>query len=224
VEFRSGFSEVEMKRISTFSLVSAGLFLSLQLLLAQFPGGGPPGQGPTTPSTFPGTSPNPRDNGPLGTGIPETSPRSKVDDRKFAKDATVAGMTNVEMGRLALEKASSDDIRQFGKKLLDEQTQANDRLKELASQDNISVPDALDTKHQSQIDKLSKLSGAEFDKAYLKEQLKNHEVQVRDFSEEAQRGTDPSVKSFAAGMLPKLQRQLELARNLNKSIKKTRAE
>jgi putative membrane protein len=81
------------------------------------------------------------------------------------------------------------------------------------------VPDALDSKHQSQIDKLSKLSGPDFDKAYAKEQLKDHQTDVKDFSAEAQSGTDPNVKAFASGTLPVLQQHLELAKNLNKSEK-----
>ena len=128
----------------------------------------------------------------------------------------------MELGKLAAEKASSEDLRQFGKQLLDDQTKTNDRLKQVANQQNISIPDALDSKHQSQIDKLAKLSGPEFDKAFLKQQLKEQEAQVRDFGDEAQRGTDPNVKTFAAGVLPNLQRQLEAAKNLNKSTKKAK--
>jgi putative membrane protein len=104
----------------------------------------------------------------------------------------------MELGKLAAEKASSEDVRQFGQELL-----ANDRLKQVANQQNIAIPDALDSKHQSTIDKVAKLSGPEFDKAFLKQQLKEQEAQVRDFSDDALRGTDPNVKSFAAGVLPR---------------------
>jgi putative membrane protein len=213
-----------MRRLALLSLVSAGAFLCLQPLCAQIPGGGgPPGQGPTTPSTFPGQNPSPGATGPIGTGAPENFP-SKIDDRQFARDAAVAGLSNVELAKLAAEKASSEDVRHFGKQLLDDQTKTNDRLKQVANQENISIPDALDSKHQSQIDKVAKLSGPEFDKAFLKQQLKEQEAQVRDFSDEAQRGTDPNVKTFAAGALPNLQQQLEAAKNLNKSTKKAKGQ
>jgi putative membrane protein len=68
------------------------------------------------------------------------------------------------------------------------------------------------------------LSGPEFDKAFLKQQLKEQEAQVRDFSDEAQHGTDPNVKSFAAGALPNLEQQLEAAKNRNKSTKKAKGQ
>ena len=185
-----------MQQLTLLSLVSAGAFLCLQPLRAQIPrGGGTPGQGPTTPSTFPGQSPGPGANGsntPTGTRAPENFP-SKIDDRQFARDAAIAGLSSMELGKLAAEKASSEDVRQFAKQLMDDQTKTNDRLKQVASQQNISIPDALDSKHQSLIDKVARLSGPEFDKAFLKQQLKEQEVQVRDFSDEAQRGTDPKL-------------------------------
>lgn len=212
-----------MRRLAFWSLVSAGALLCLQPLRAQFPGaGGIPGQGPTTPSTFPGQRPSPDATGsnvPNGTGAPQNFP-SRIDDRQFARDAAIAGLSNLELGKLAAEKASSEDVRQFGKQLLDDQTKTNDRLKQVAKEQSISIPDAPDSKHQSQIDKVAKLSGPEFDKAFLKQQIKEQEAEVRDFSEEAQHGTDLNVKNFASGALPNLQQQLDTAKNLNKSSKK----
>ena len=216
-----------MRRLALLSLASIGAFLCPLNLRAQIPrAGGTPGQGPATPSTFPGQTPGPGANGsntPTGTRAPENFP-SKIDDRQFARDAAITGLSNVELGKLAAEKASSEDVRQFAKQLMDDQTKTNDRLKQVASQQNISIPDALDSKHQSLIDKVAKLSGPEFDKAFLKQQLKEQEAQVRDFSDEAQRGTDPNVKTFAAGVLPNLQQQLEAAKNLNKSTKKAKGQ
>jgi putative membrane protein len=214
-----------MRRLALLSLVFAGALLCLQPLRAQIPGaGGLPGQGPTTPSTFPGQNPSPGATGPNTRGSAGTTENfpSKIDDRQFVRDAAIAGLSNVELGKLAAEKASSEDVRQYGKQLSEDQTKTNDRLKEVASQQSISIPDALDSKHKSQIEKVAKLSGPEFDKAFLKQQLKEQEGEVRDFSDEAQRGTDPIVKTFAAGALPSLQQQLEAAKNLNKSTKKAK--
>lgn len=207
-----------MKLPQLFSLVAAGAFLCGQTTLAQSPGGMPGGQ---TPSTFPGrTVPNqtPGVNGPMDPSNPDTKP-AKVDDKKFAKDMALTAMVEVELGKLAAQKASKDDIKQLGQKIVDDHTKANDQLKEVASKENISIPDALDSKHQSRIDKLSKLSGEDFDKAYVKEELRDHQAEVRDFSAEAQSGADPQVKEFASNMLPTLQQELDLVKNLNKSEK-----
>jgi len=144
---------------------------------------------------------------------------AKVDDKKFAKDAALGGMTEVQLGKLATQKASRDDIKQFGQKIVDDHTKANDQLKELASKENIPIPDALDSKHQARIDKLSKLSGENFDKAFVKDQLKDHQAEIRDFSAEAQSGTDANVKTFASNVLPTLQQHLDQVKDLNKSEK-----
>ena len=131
----------------------------------------------------------------------------------------MGGMTEVELGKLAAQKASREDVKQFGQKMVDDHTKANDQLKQIAGKENIPIPDSLDSKHQSRIDKLSKLSGADFDKAYIKDQLKDHQTDVREFSNEAQGGTDPNIKTFASSTLPTLQEHLEMVKNLNKSEK-----
>ncbi len=147
----------------------------------------------------------------------------KVDDKKFVKDAALGGMTEVELGKLAAQKASSDAVKQFGQKMVDDHTKANDELKQIASKESISVPDSLDSKHQSRIDKLAKLSGPDFDKAYIKDQVKDHQSDVTDFKNEAQYGSDPNVKQFATSTLPTLEEHLSTVKELNKSAKKEKA-
>lgn len=199
-------------------LLAAGAVLYIRPVLGQFPNPGAPGSpGATTPSTFPSQGQSRAGQPePTGTTAPDSFP-NKVDDRKFAKDAALGSLTEVELGKLALQKASRDDVKQFGQKMVDEHSKAHDRLKEAATKENISIPDTLDSKRQSRIEKLGKLSGEEFDKAYLKDQVKEDQNQVRDFNDEAQRGSDANVRAFASSMLPALQQQLELARNLSKS-------
>jgi len=143
----------------------------------------------------------------------------KVDDKKFVKDAALGGMTEVELGKLAAQKASDPKVKEFGQQMVDDHTKANENLKQIATKSNIPVPDSLDAKHQSRVDKLSKLSGEQFDKAYLKDQLKDHETDVREFKDEANNGSDPNVKTFASGTLPKLQEHLDMVKSLNKGGK-----
>jgi len=143
----------------------------------------------------------------------------KVDDKKFLKDAAMGGLTEVELGKIAVQKASSDAVKQFGQKMIDDHSKANEHLKQVAKQESISVPEELDSKHRSRVDKLSKLSGADFDKAYMKDQLKDHQQDVREFQLEAQNGTDPNVKGFAVKTLPTLQAHLNMAKDISKEVK-----
>ncbi len=145
----------------------------------------------------------------------------KIDDKKFLKDAAIGGMTEVQLGRLAQQKAFSDAVKQFGQKMVDDHTKANDQLKEVASKENIPIPDALDSKHESRINKLSKLSGPDFDKAYIKDEVKDHQQDVSEFKTEAGNGSDPNIKQFASNTLPTLEQHLDMAKELNKTEKKS---
>jgi putative membrane protein len=129
-------------------------------------------------------------------------------------------MAEVELGKLATQKAASDAVKQFGQKMVDDHSKANDQLKQVASKENITIPDSLDSKHQSRIEKLSKLSGPEFDKAYIKDQVKDHKQDVSEFKSEANNGSDPNIKQFASNTLPILEQHLTMAKDLNKTEKK----
>ena len=201
-----------MKRNILLNFVCAGALALGGHAFAQAPGGGVQGQSNPASSQ----SQRPGVNNPMDTTNPTTQ---HVDDKKFVKDAAEGGLAEVELGKLALQKSSNDDVKQFAQKMVDDHSKANDQLKQVAEQDKIDVPTALDSKHQSKIDKLSKLSGDQFDKAYIKDQLKDHETDVTAFKAEADNGNDPNIKSFASTTLPMLQQHLDLVKNLNKSEK-----
>jgi putative membrane protein len=166
-------------------------------------------------------------NGPAGSGGANgpdaTTTTRKVDDKKFVENAALGGMAEVELGKLATQKASSDAVKQFGQKMVDDHSKANDQLKEIASKENISIPASLDSKHQSRIEKLSKLSGPDFDKAYVKDQVKDHKKDVSQFKNEAESGSNPNIKQFASTTLPTLQEHLSMAQDLSKNEKKSSA-
>jgi putative membrane protein len=178
-------------------------------------GGQSPGQSPTTPPTLPESSAG----SATSPGATADTMSRKVDDKKFAKDAALGGLTEVELGKLAAQKASNDAVKQFGQRMVDDHSKANEQLKQIAGKSNIEVPAALDSKHQSRVDKLAKLSGPAFDKAYVKDQLKDHERDVDDFKSEAQNGSDPNVKQFAMQTLPTLQEHLSAVKDLKKTVK-----
>lgn len=183
--------------------------LATGIAFAQVPGGmGSPGARPTTPGINP-NSPQP--------GLTNDSQmRVHVDDKQFLRDAAMGGLEEVELGKLAVEKGGIDAVKQFGQKMVDDHSKANAEVKKVASAENINVPDALDAKHQARIDKLSRLSGAAFDRAYVKDQVKDHEQVVREFQNEARNGSDAAVKEFASRTLPTLQEHLTMAKDLSK--------
>src|SRR5207237_944698 len=126
-------------------------------------------------------------------------------DKTFVMNAAIGGMAEVELGKLASEKASNESVKDFGKKMVDDHGKANEELKEVASKQKIDIPTSLDSKHQATVDRLSKLSGAAFDKAYVREMVKDHDEDVKEFQKEAQNGQDSAVRDFASKTLPTLQ-------------------
>ena len=207
-----------MRRQLCLSLIVAGTCMLVQpggFAIAQAPGGHTP-MGGQTPSTFPGENPTAR---PGGIPSDNASTEAKVDDKKFVKDATMATLTEVEIGKLAAQKATSDSVKQLGQSTADNQAKLGTELRQIADNAKVDVPNAVDPKHQSRIDKLSKLSGTEFDRAVLKDLTKDHEQDVREFQLEARNGNDPAVKEFANKNLPTLQQNLETAKNVSKEEK-----
>lgn len=142
-------------------------------------------------------------------------------DRKFVLEALKGGMAEVELGKLAAEKASNDAVKQFGQRMVDDHGKAGDELKKLAQDKGIETPTALDGKHQRLRDRLAKLSGPEFDKAYVSEMVKDHRKDVKEFQREAAKAKDPDVKSFASKTLPTLQDHLKQIESLQTQVKTT---
>ncbi|HEX8687861.1 MAG TPA: DUF4142 domain-containing protein, partial [Pyrinomonadaceae bacterium] len=136
-------------------------------------------------------------------------------DAKFAMMAAMGGMAEVEMGRLAAQKGASDEVRQFGQRMVDDHTKANAELMQLASGKGMTLPAAPDPKHAAEMRKLSALSGERFDREYVKMMVKYHKKDVGEFQREASRGADPDLKAFAARTLPTLQEHLRMIQRIN---------
>jgi putative membrane protein len=136
-------------------------------------------------------------------------------DQKFVMEAAMGGMAEVELGRLAAERGSSDDVKQFGQRMVDDHSRANSELMQLTTARGITSPTSLDAKHQAQMSKMAQLSGAAFDRAYAKEMLKDHQKDVSLFQKQSTSGADGDLRAFAAKTLPTLQEHLRMARELN---------
>jgi putative membrane protein len=135
-------------------------------------------------------------------------------DRDFVMDAAMGGLEEVELGQIAAQKGTSEAVKQFGQRMVDDHSKANTELMTLAQSKGITLPTALDEKHQKDVTKLSALSGAEFDRAYSKMMLSDHTKDVSEFEKESTKGTDPDLKAFAAKTLPTLHEHLQMARAL----------
>jgi putative membrane protein len=134
--------------------------------------------------------------------------------------AAEGGMAEVAAARVALDHASSDAVKQYAQKMVDDHTANNAELMQLAATKGVTLPTATDAKHQAELDKMSKLSGAQFDAEYVKNSgVKDHEAMEKLMTKESSGGKDADAKAFAAKTLPTVQTHLQMARDLETSMK-----
>jgi putative membrane protein len=138
-------------------------------------------------------------------------------DHDFARKAAEGGMLEVELGRLAAQKGSTEAVRQFGQRMVDDHSKVNDRLKQIASQKGMTLPTSLDAKHRAAVQRLSKLSGERFDQAYIQEMQKDHMQDVSEF-EKVSGNSSSDLKSFADETLPTLREHLASVQSMSATM------
>jgi putative membrane protein len=142
-------------------------------------------------------------------------------DKSFVMKAAQGGMAEVELGNLAKEKAQSDQVKQFAQRMVDDHGKANKELKSIAQQKGITLPTSLPAKEQKTKDKLSSLSGEQFDHAYMQHMLMDHKKDVAEFKKASTTSKDNDIKEFAGKTLPTLQDHLKEAQQIAVPSSKT---
>jgi putative membrane protein len=130
-------------------------------------------------------------------------------DASFMKSAAEGGISEVELGQLAQQKASNPAVKDFGAMMVKDHTAANDKLKALAASEQVSLPDSPSLMQKASKTKLNMLSGDSFDKSYVKGMIDDHKDDIKEFQKEISEGKDPQVRAFASATLPTLQLHLQ---------------
>jgi putative membrane protein len=150
-------------------------------------------------------------------GLPASN-QPNVADRNFARGAAGGGLAEVELGRLADQKGKSSEARQFGQRMVSDHSKANDQLKTLAAAAAIPLPNVPGPEDQAMRERLDKMQGDTFDRAYIRGQIAAHQETVQLFEYEIGSGQDAQLKSFAAQTLPILMQHLEMAQNIDAQL------
>jgi putative membrane protein len=153
---------------------------------------------------------SPSNNNPVK-GVDET-------DRNFMHQASIGNEAEIQLGQMAQQKASSAAVKSFGQRMIKDHSDADDKLKSIAQSQHISLPTELDPPHKDQSQALSRLSGAQFDRAYMDLMVKEHTQDVNKFQQEAANAHDPTVKQFAVATLPVLQSHLQEAKQIQQQV------
>jgi putative membrane protein len=112
----------------------------------------------------------------------------------FLRKAAEGGMAEVKFGKLAAEKASSEDVKAFGQKMVDDHTVLNSEMASIADSMGVRLPKTINKEDQAEYDKLSGLSGSDFDTEYLTAMVKDHHQDLREFRMEVNDTQDPTLK------------------------------
>lgn len=146
-----------------------------------------------------------------------SNPAVAAADGTFMTKAAGGGIYEVEVSKLAAEKASSADVKKYAAMLVEHHTAANNELKALAAAKNVDLPSEMPADKKAKMADLAKMSGESFDKAYVqKVGIDDHETDIKLFEKAAKGATDTSVKGFAAKTLPVLKQHLAGAKGLAK--------
>lgn len=130
-------------------------------------------------------------------------------DVKFANNAAGGGMAEIELSKLAQQKSTSTKIKNFAAMMVTDHSKAGDTLAMIAKNKNITLPTTLDADHQKKLDDLSKKSGADFDKAYVKIMVDDHNGALKLMQDEASNGKDADLKAFAGKVAPVVQMHID---------------
>lgn len=145
----------------------------------------------------------------------------KNPDAKFMMMAATSDMNEIGLSQQALSKSSNEEVKKMAQMMIDDHTKSSEELKPIAQSKNVTLPTEMDAKHKAAMEKMSSMSGMEFDMAYVKMMVKDHEKAVAMMSKEADGGKDAEAKAFAAKTLPVVQMHLDMARKMMSSMNKS---
>ena len=139
-------------------------------------------------------------------------------DRKFVNEVAGDNLAEIQLGQLAVQKASNDSVKQFGQRMVTDHTAASDELKKVAEQKGITMPTAPDKRHQARIDRLSKLSGADFDRAYMRDMIKDHQKDAKELQRRGERIKDQDINAWVSKTLPTVRAHLKQAQDIAPTV------
>ena len=139
-------------------------------------------------------------------------------DRLFMDKAAAGGLEEVNLGNAVKDKASDQQVKDFASKMVTDHSAANDELKSLMSRKGLSAPTEVPAKDKATDDKITAKAGADLDKAYMADMVKDHDKDVKEFQNEAKNGDDPDVKAWAAKTVTTLEEHQKMANDIAQKV------
>lgn len=144
-------------------------------------------------------------------------------DTMFMKEAAAGNLAEIQMGRIALDKSSSSQIKETAQRIIDDHTKANDQLMTLAQRQQVTLPTEPMLKDRKEAKKLESMSGTAFDKAYARMLVMDHRKDIKKYGMESRKAKDTELRQYASTTLPVLKTHLQMAEQLSKHGSKMRS-
>ena len=138
--------------------------------------------------------------------------------RAFVRTVAASDKAEIKIACLALQKSTNADVKAFAQRLVDDHSRSSEQLKSTVQPSGIQVTDEISTEGRASVERLSQLSGAEFDRAFADHMVKDHEKAISEFEQASTSLEDPGLKAFAQQTLPTLQEHLQTARDLQQKV------
>jgi putative membrane protein len=138
-------------------------------------------------------------------------------DQSFVTEAAQTNAAEIKLGELGVQKGSTAQVRNMAQMIIDDHKKVGDKLQSIATRENFALPGVPNAEQRATYDRLSAMSGTDFDRAFLDEIKTDHQQAISLFQNETRNGTDPQLKSFAQSTLPSLRHHEQMVtRQVNK--------
>jgi putative membrane protein len=151
-------------------------------------------------------------------GKPKDDPDDQRAAQEFVTEASEGSHGEIALGRLAADKGKRADVRGFGQRMQRDHGQANQELTALAKRKGWKVATGPGPKNDANEQRLNRLAGEQFDRAYMQDMVKDHEKDVRMFEQASKQLEDAELRAWILKMLPTLREHLERARTVNAAV------
>jgi putative membrane protein len=145
-------------------------------------------------------------------------------DQHFVREAAEGNMAEIQLAKLAQQKATDPQVKDLAKTIEQDHTQAQSKLEQVAQSQNVTMPAELPQKMQDEQQKLSSLSGQQFDHAYVQTMIRDHKKDIKEFQKAEKMASDSGVRQYANSTLPDLQKHLQMAEQAAGQGAKTQAQ
>ena len=151
-------------------------------------------------------------------GAQSAKQEAKPSAQSFLQKAVEGQQVEIALGQLASERAGDRQVKQFGAQMIEDHRKASVEIQQLASKGGVALPTELTGRHKDKQEEFARLSGREFDRAYMAYMLRDHRKDVKEFERNAKAIKDPQVQQWAEGTLPLLKQHLRRAQQIASSI------